>query len=72
MQLERKGRPVPEDGGTISDPELLMEVMERRERVEDTSDVGILQVMLEESKLLEQATTEVSPCQHSFPQSEFL
>ena len=58
-QLERKGRPVPEDGGTISDPVLLMEVMEQRERVEETSDVRVLQAMLEENKLLEQVTTEV-------------
>ncbi|KAL0025847.1 hypothetical protein WJX79_006099 [Trebouxia sp. C0005] len=56
--LERKGKPAPEDGGTISDPVLLMEVMEQRELVEETNDVGILQVMLQENKLLEQATTE--------------
>ncbi|KAA6420365.1 MAG: hypothetical protein FRX49_09527 [Trebouxia sp. A1-2] len=41
--LERKGKPAPEDGGTISDPVLLMEVMEQRELVEETNDVGILQ-----------------------------
>ena len=35
-----------------------MEVMEQRELVEETNDVGILQVMLQENKLLEQATTE--------------
>ena len=58
LQLERKGKPAPEDGGTISDPALLMEVMEQRELVEETDDVGILQVMLQENKLLEQATTE--------------
>jgi hypothetical protein len=58
LQLERKGKPAPEDGGTISDPALLMEVMEQRELVEQTNDVGILQVMLQENKLLEQATTE--------------
>ena len=57
--MERKGRPAPEDGGTISDPVLLMEVMEQREMVEETTDVGTLQAMLEENKLLEQATTEV-------------
>ncbi len=58
LQLERKGKPAPEDGGTISDPVLLMEVMEQRELVEETNDLGILQVMLQENKLLEQATTE--------------
>ena len=58
LQLERKGKPAPQDGGTISDPALLMEVMEQRELVEETNDVGILQVMLQENKLLEQATTE--------------
>ena len=56
--MERKGKPAPEDGGTISDPALLMEVMEQRELVEETNDVDILQVMLQENKLLEQATTE--------------
>lgn len=59
LQLERKGRPAPEDGGTISDPVLLMEVMEQREMVEETTDVGTLQAMLEENKLLEQVTTQV-------------
>ena len=52
--------PTPEDGGTISDPELLMEIMEQRERIEETDDVASLQTMLQENKLLEQATTEVS------------
>lgn len=56
--LERKGVPLPEDGGTISDPELLMEVMEQRERVEETDDPAVLQAMLQENKLLQQATTE--------------
>lgn len=56
--MERKGKPAPEDGGTISDPALLMEVMEQRELVEETNDVDILRVMLQENKLLEQATTE--------------
>lgn len=51
--------PLPEDGGTISDPELLMEVMEQRERVEETDDPAVLQAMLRENKLLQQATTEV-------------
>ena len=58
LQMERKGKPAPEDGGTISDPALLMEVMEQRELVEETNDVDILRVMLQENKLLEQATTE--------------
>ena len=52
--------PIAEDGGTISDPVLLMEVMEQRELVEETTDVGLLQGMLEENKLLEQATTQVT------------
>ncbi|KAL3161841.1 hypothetical protein ABBQ38_008931 [Trebouxia sp. C0009 RCD-2024] len=56
--LETKGVPVPEDGGTISDPELLMEVMEQRECIEETEDLAILQAMLQENKLLQQATTE--------------
>ena len=59
LQLERKGVPVPEDGGTISDPDLLMEVMEQRERIEETDDPAVLQTMLQENKLLQQATTEV-------------
>lgn len=59
VQLETKGVPVPEDGGTISDPELLMEVMEQRECIEETEDLAILQAMLQENKLLQQATTEV-------------
>lgn len=66
MQLERKGQPVPEDGGTISDPALLMEVMEQRELVEETEDASALQEMLAENRRLEQATTEVSyPFFHS-------
>ena len=36
-----------------------MEVMEQRELVEETSDTGVLERMLEENKLLEQATTQV-------------
>lgn len=59
VQLETKGVPIPEDGGTISDPELLMEVMEQRECIEETDDLAILQAMLQENKLLQQATTEV-------------
>ncbi|KAL3161401.1 hypothetical protein ABBQ32_010291 [Trebouxia sp. C0010 RCD-2024] len=58
VQLETKGVPIPEDGGTISDPELLMEVMEQRECIEETDDLAILQAMLQENKLLQQATTE--------------
>ena len=57
---------MPEDGGTISDPVLLMEVMEQRELVEETSDVNALQVMLTENKLLEQATTEVIACNFKY------
>ena len=59
LQLETKGVPVPEDGGTISDPQLLMEVMEQRECIEETDDLGVLQTMLQENKVLQQATTEV-------------
>lgn len=59
MQLERRGVPIPEDGGTISDPQLLMEVMEQREQIEETDDPVVLQTMLQENKLLQQATTEV-------------
>ena len=59
IQLETLGQAVPEDGGTISDPELLMEVMEQREMVEETDDAATLQTMLAENKLLEKATTEV-------------
>lgn len=51
--------PIPEDGGTISDPQLLMEVMEQREQIEETDDPVVLQTMLHENKLLQQATTEV-------------
>ena len=59
LQLERRGVSIPEDGGTISDPQLLMEVMEQRERIEETDDPVVLQTMLQENKLLQQATTEV-------------
>lgn len=59
LQLERRGVPIPEDGGTISDPHLLMEVMEQREQIEETDDPVVLQTMLQENKLLQQATTEV-------------
>lgn len=51
--------PAPEDGGTISDPELLMEIMDQREVIEETHDLVVLQAMLQENKLLQQATTEV-------------
>lgn len=51
--------PIPEDGGTISDPQLLMEVMEQREQIEETDDPVVLQTMLQENKLLQQATVEV-------------
>ena len=50
---------IPDDGGTISDPQLLMEVMEQREVIEETDDPVVLQAMLQENKLLQQATTEV-------------
>ena len=51
--------PIPEDGGTISDPQLLMEVMEQREQIEETDDPVVLQTMLQENKLLQQATVQV-------------
>ena len=59
VQLKKKGVPIPEDGGTISDPQLLMEVMEQRECIEETDDVAVLKAMLQENKLMQQATTEV-------------
>ena len=59
LQLQRKGVAVPEDGGTISDPELLMEVMEQREAVEETDDVGVLQDMLAANRQSEQTTVQV-------------
>lgn len=59
LQLERRGVSVPEDGGTISDPQLLMEVMEQREQIEETDDPVVLQTMLQENKVLQQAATEV-------------
>ena len=59
LQLERRGVSIPEDGGTTSDPQLLMEVMEQREVIEETDDPVVLQTMLQENKLLQKATTEV-------------
>lgn len=59
LQLQRKGVAVPEDGITISDPELLMDVMEQREAVEETDDVDVLQDMLTANKKLESTTVQV-------------
>lgn len=50
---------MPEDGGTISDPELLMAVMEQREAVEETDDIGVLQDMLAANRQSEQTTVQV-------------
>ena len=50
---------VSEDGGTISDPELLMDVMEQREAVEETDDVDVLQDMLTANKKSEATTVQV-------------
>lgn len=50
---------VPEDGGTISDPELLMDVMEQREAVEETDDLDVLQDMLTANKKMELTTVQV-------------
>lgn len=59
MQLQNKGVVVPEDGGTINDPALLMEVMEQREAVEETDDVGVLEDMLAANKSCEESTIQV-------------
>jgi len=39
-----------EDAGTISDPELLMEIMESREEVENTSDASQLHALLNKNR----------------------
>lgn len=67
MQLQRKGVIIPEDGGTISDPELLMEVMEQREAVEETDDPTLLQEMLAANRKSEQTTVQVQSLQCIVP-----
>lgn len=59
LQLQSKGVAMPEDGGTVSDPELLMDVMEQREAVEDTNDVNVLHDMLAANQKSEQTTVQV-------------
>ena len=59
VQLEQRGTSAGEEGETIEDPELLMEVMEARERLDDASSPEELQAMQQEYLAKQEACVQV-------------